>query len=114
MQNYALDRVKISLPRCLPECSHCGLETGFPAHVDPGWSEIDIFSVILIFQTRRQEADNVHLRHASVASQFLHGLGLAHIIGQVADQLADDVRNRCVCCCRVMWLAIRLEYWMSF
>jgi hypothetical protein len=33
----------------------------------------------------------VHLRHASVGSQFLHRLGLTHIIGQVADQLADDV-----------------------
>jgi len=91
VQDYALDRVKIPLPRCLPECSHCSLETGFSTHADPGWSEIDIFSVILILETRRQEADNVHLRHASVGSQFLHRLGLTHIIGQVADQLADDV-----------------------
>src|SRR5262249_38666089 len=91
MQDYALDRVKVSLPRCLPECSRCSLETGFPTHADPGWSEIDIFSVILIFEARRQEADNVHLRHASVGSQFLHRLGLTDIIGQVADQLADDV-----------------------
>jgi hypothetical protein len=51
MQDYALDRVKLSLPRGLPECSHCSLVTCFLSHADPGWSEIDIFGVILIFKT---------------------------------------------------------------
>jgi hypothetical protein len=47
--------------------------------------------VILVLETRRQKADNVHLRHASVAGELARSLALAHIVGQVADQLADDV-----------------------
>ena len=91
VQDYTFDRIELSLPRCLSKCSHCGLETCFPAQANPGWAEVNVFGVILIFESRRQEANNVHLRHASVACQFLHRIGLTHIIAQVADQLADDV-----------------------
>src|SRR6266516_3752496 len=91
VQYYALDRIKLSLPRRLLECSHRGLVTCLSAHADSGWTEIDIFSVVLIFEPRCQKADDVHLRHAPIASQFAHCLALAHIIGKMTNQLADDM-----------------------
>ena len=91
VQDYALDRVKLSLPRGLPECSHCGLIAGLSAHADSGWSEIDILGVILVFETRRQEAHDMHLRHTPVAGQLPDRVGLAHIIGKIPNELADDV-----------------------
>jgi hypothetical protein len=91
VQDYALDRVKLSQPWCLPECSHCGLIAVLSAHADSRWSEIDILGVILVFEARRQEAHDMHLRHAPVAGQFPHRVGLAHIIGKIPNQSADDV-----------------------
>src|SRR6266700_3916449 len=87
VQDYAFDRIKLSLPRRLPECSHRGLVTCLSAHADSGWTEIDIFSVVLVFETWRQEAHNVHLRHAPIAGQFAHRLALAYIIRNMPNQL---------------------------
>src|SRR5512133_1953537 len=74
VQDYALDRIKLPLPWRLLECSHCSLVTCLSAHADSGWTEIDIFSVVLVFETWRQEAHNVHLRHAAIPGQFAHCL----------------------------------------
>ena len=55
MQDYAFDRIKLSLPRRLLECSHRGLVTCLSAHADSRWTEIDIFSVVLVFETWGQK-----------------------------------------------------------
>src|SRR5205807_2318210 len=60
-------------------------------HADSRWREIDIFSVVFIFEARRQKAHNVHLRYAAVAGQLAHGLALAHIIWNVAGKLAHHM-----------------------
>src|SRR6266566_5153462 len=70
VQDYAFDRIKLSLPWRLLECSHRGLVTCISAHADSRWTEIDIFSVVLIFETRRQKAHDVHLRHAPIAGEY--------------------------------------------
>src|SRR5262245_26197754 len=80
VQYYTLDRIKLSLPRRLLEGSHRGVVTRLSAHADSGWAEIDIFSVVLVFETRRQETHDVHLRHAPIGSEFADGFALAHII----------------------------------
>ena len=91
MQDYTLYRVKLSLPRGLRECSRRGLVTCFPADADPGRSEIDIFGVILIFETRGQQSDNMHLRHASITGKIAYRFAPARIVRNIPNQLADDV-----------------------
>ena len=91
VQDYAFDRIKLSLPRRLLECSHRGLVTCISAHADSRWTEIDIFSVVLIFETRRQKAHDVHLCHAPIAGEFAHRLALAYFVWKVPNQLANDV-----------------------
>src|SRR5262245_54888455 len=91
VQDYAFDRIKLSLPRRLLECSHRGLVTCLSTHANSGGTEIDIFSVVLVFETWCQEAHNVHLRHAPITSQFAHCLALAYIIRNVPNQLADHM-----------------------
>ncbi len=91
MQDYAFDRIKLSLPRRLLECPHCRLVTCLPAHADSRRTEIDIFGVVFVFKTGCQKAHDVHLRHAPIAGEFTHRLALAYIIWKVPDQLADDV-----------------------
>src|SRR5262245_52465710 len=91
VQDYALDRIKLSLPRRLLERSHRGLVTCLSAHADSRWTEIDIFSVVLVFETRRQKAHDVHLRHTPIAGEFTHRLALAYIFRKKPNQLTDDV-----------------------
>src|SRR6266700_3170348 len=91
VQDYALDRIKLSLPRRLLECLDRGLVTCLSAQADSRWSEIDIFSVVLVFETRRQKAHDVHLRHAAIAREFAYLLTLAYVIRNMPNQLADDV-----------------------
>src|SRR5262245_60363311 len=91
VQDYAFDWIKLSLPRRLLECSHRGLVTCLSTHADSGGTEIDIFRVVLVFETWCQEAHNVHLRHAPIAREFAHRLGLAYIVRNVSNQLADHV-----------------------
>jgi len=91
VQDYAFDRIKLSLPRRLLECSHRGLVTCLSAHADSGWTKIDILGVVLVFETRRQEAHDVHLRYAPIAGEFAHCLALAYFVWKVPNQLANDV-----------------------
>jgi hypothetical protein len=47
--------------------------------------------MVLIFETRRQEGHEVHLRHTPMAGEFAHCIALAHIIRAKPNQLTDDV-----------------------
>src|SRR5215471_21774251 len=91
VEDYALDRIELSPPWRPLERPHCGLVTCLPAHTDSTWTEIDIFHVVLIFETRRQEGHKVHLRHTPITGEFVHCLALAHIIRKKPNQLTDDV-----------------------
>jgi hypothetical protein len=91
VQDYALDRIELSLPRRPLKRPHCGVVTGLPAHADSAWTEIDILHVVLIFETRRHEGQKVHLRYTPITGEFAHCLAVAHIIRQKTDQLTDDV-----------------------
>src|SRR5215813_13425341 len=83
VQDYALDRIKLSLPRRLLECSHCSLVTCLSAHADSRWTKIDIFSVVLIFEAVRDLAGYgcvTHLYvvpHAPIADKIALRLALA-------------------------------------
>ena len=91
MQDYALDRIELSLPRRPLERPHCGLVTGLPAHADSTWTEIDILQMVLIIETRCHERHKVHLRYTPITGQFTYCLALAHIIRTKSNQLTDDV-----------------------
>src|SRR5262247_1225853 len=91
VQDDALDRIELSLPWRPLEGAHRGPVTRLAAHGDAGWSEIDILGLVLVFETRRQEAHHMHLRHAAMAGEITHRLGFAYMVRQMANQLADDV-----------------------
>jgi len=110
VQDDAFDRVEFSLPRRQLQRFHGGLVAGLPARRDSSWGEIDVLGVILIFYPRREQTNDVHLRHAAIAGEIAHRLAVSQLRRNLLNQLADDVTQPGVCCWRAIWLAMRLEY----
>ena len=56
----------------------------------------------------------MHLCLAAVLGKLAHCFIISLLSRNMLNQLADNVAQSMSCCCRAMWLAMRLEYWMSF
>src|SRR5260370_13197 len=66
MQDHALEWIEFALPRCLVERPHGGGVARFLTHADARPTEIEVLGEILVAESRRHQAHDVHAGHAAV------------------------------------------------
>ena len=84
-----------------------------PSGPDPARAEVDVLGVVLPSSGGARSRTTCMLREAPVSVERLH-LGRLRSAGGSLPSSAMMCRSRWICRCRAMWLAARLEYWMSF
>src|SRR6516162_1421701 len=84
-------RVDVTLPRLFGEHPPRMLVTGPPTGCDAGSREVDILSMVLAVEPRRQQPHEVHCGMTAVGSQLLHRRIIACRRGEAHTELANDV-----------------------
>src|SRR5690349_12661942 len=91
MQDHALERVGVVLPRHLFDRTTGSAIAGLPPFPDSRRGEVDVLRVIFVVQTGRQQTDDVHSGETAVARQGAHLRArpplLRHVFGKLADHM---------------------------
>jgi hypothetical protein len=90
MKIEALDGIDLSFPRGVHEHSARIAIAGRPSRADAFAAEVDILGVVLSFERRGEEPDNIYARQASMTRHFAHEVGLTFAVRQTHGELGDD------------------------
>ena len=90
MQDHALKWIEFALPCGLVERAHGGGIARLLAHADAGWTEIDVLGVVLVVESGRHQAHDVHARDSAVTLELFRRFARAHALRQQPRKLGDD------------------------
>ena len=113
VQQHAVEDAELAEPRlALERAVGVGIAC-LPPRADARRREVDVLGVGLIVEARREQPHHMHARVAVILRKLLVQRIPPLLLGHVFQSLVMTWRSLCASRWRTMWLAMRLEYWMS-